>query len=1178
MATKRTFIGADEELVIKGKLVVEGNITQQETTQNVNNLESDQFVINSDSENTTAILSLNSNGTLANISYNNGGNIVFSRTVEGNVYVTSSGSISIDGGLSLSGNVLSGNVLGTSSFANALSTARHFSITGSDGTASAQSFDGTANVGLPFALSTTGVSSGVYGDASKSAQITIDSKGRITNASNVNIDHDALTNFVANEHIDHSGVNLSAGSGLTGGGDITASRSFAVGQGSGITVNAGNVEVNVAHIRTLVSASFSGGDGAFAYNDSTGEFTVTGPSAAEVRAHFSAGTGINLSSGSISTDDGNIVITALSGFDSNRYIDHTGVSVLAGDGLTGGGTIAASRTINVVGGDGITANANDIQVDATVIRTTGSQTISGDKTFTGNVDLSGAGTIAGFTVDGDFAVSGNIQATGNLNTVNQIDLIVDNANITLNNGNSAQDSHIIIDRPGATGSDTYIKWNETSDRWSFSNDGSTENNMLLLSDFSATSPIAFGGGVISLDNSGVVATTYGNVTHVPVITVTAKGIIASAATSNIALPHTHITDFDAASNAAIDAYLAGGNGIAYGSGTIDVDGTVVRTTVTPQSIAGQKTFTGNLLIPTTDVAVENAIFTDSNEAWVYVNGAKKQITPTSSVGTVEEANSSLSYANTGTTGTSTFELYAGQRTVGSDTFHAVKGLEAGSNVLITDGGTALTIDANIPSIRTHFSVSSSGDGSLSYDNNNGVFTYTGPGNAQYRGAISGSGLIGYNSGTGVISTSADNFANWQFTTDSAGNQPITSGGLLTFTAGSGIDVTHSGSTITIATDSDADISAVTAGDGLTGGGVSGAVTLNVGAGYGLTANSTDIELSNSDVRGLFSTSGDLSYNSGTGQFSFTERTDSQIRALFSAGGDLSYNSSTGQFSFTNDAGDIEGVTAGVGLSGGGNSGTVTLDLDFSELADMTGTMDATDEFIILDSGTGEKRKAAQEIGLSIFNNDSGFTTNVGDITGVTAGSGLTGGGTSGGVTLNVIGGDGISANANDIAVDLSDTAIFTSTNTANKAVVRDGSGNFAANIITGTATQARYADLAEKYEADAEYEPGTVLVIGGDKEVTVTDEPGSHAVVGVVSTDPAYLMNSEAEGVAIALRGRIPCKVAGVCRKGDVLVTSDVPGHAMVAIAPTKLSPLQIVGRALAHKTEAAPGLVEIIV
>ena len=63
----------------------------------------------------------------------------------------------------------------------------------------------------------------------------------------------------------------------------------------------------------------------------------------------------------------------------------------------------------------------------------------------------------------------------------------------------------------------------------------------------------------------------------------------------------------------MDAYLDGGNGIQYGSGTIDVDNTVVRT-VNDFTIAGQKTFTGNLLIPTTDIAVENAIFTDSNEA------------------------------------------------------------------------------------------------------------------------------------------------------------------------------------------------------------------------------------------------------------------------------------------------------------------------------------------------------------------------------------------------------------------------------------------------------------------------------------------------------------------------------------------------------------------------------------
>ena len=104
------------------------------------------------------------------------------------------------------------------------------------------------------------------------------------------------------------------------------------------------------------------------------------------------------------------------------------------------------------------------------------------------------------------------------------------------------------------------------------------------------------------------------------------------------------------------------------------------------------------------------------------------------------------------------------------------------------------------------------------------------------------------------------------------------------------------------------------------------------------------------------------------------------------------------YGYTTNTGDITGVTAGTGLSGGGTSGGVTLAVDLSELTDMTAAMVGTDEFIVLDNGA-DRRKAANEIGLSIFSNDSGFTTCTGDITGVTAGVGLSGGGASGAVTL-----------------------------------------------------------------------------------------------------------------------------------------------------------------------------------
>jgi len=109
------------------------------------------------------------------------------------------------------------------------------------------------------------------------------------------------------------------------------------------------------------------------------------------------------------------------------------------------------------------------------------------------------------------------------------------------------------------------------------------------------------------------------------------------------------------------------------------------------------------------------------------------------------------------------------------------------------------------------------------------------------------------------------------------------------------------------------------------------------------------------------------------------------------------------------------------------------------------------------------------------------------------------------------------------------------TATAYSIAARDVSGSITANIFNGTATAARYADLAEKYLADQEYEVGTVVMIGGEKEVTAADV--NTRAIGVVSANPAYMMNSELQGgTYIALKGRVPCKVYGSVRKGDRLV------------------------------------------
>ena len=133
--------------------------------------------------------------------------------------------------------------------------------------------------------------------------------------------------------------------------------------------------------------------------------------------------------------------------------------------------------------------------------------------------------------------------------------------------------------------------------------------------------------------------------------------------------------------------------------------------------------------------------------------------------------------------------------------------------------------------------------------------------------------------------------------------------------------------------------------------------------------------------------------------------------------------------FTSNTGDITGVTAGTGLSGGGTSGGVTLALDFSELTDMTGAASGTTEFILQD-GTTESRKAASEINLSIFNNDSGFTTTSGTVTSVAVAAGN---------LIDVSGDTTITSSGTaTIAVDLSELSTSTS----------DGDGDFFAVVDT----------------------------------------------------------------------------------------------------------------------------------
>ena len=150
------------------------------------------------------------------------------------------------------------------------------------------------------------------------------------------------------------------------------------------------------------------------------------------------------------------------------------------------------------------------------------------------------------------------------------------------------------------------------------------------------------------------------------------------------------------------------------------------------------------------------------------------------------------------------------------------------------------------------------------------------------------------------------------------------------------------------------------------------------------------------------------------------------------------------------------------------------------------------------------------------------------------------------------------------------------TKTGSNGVGNIGSSTSVFNTVFAKATSAQYADLAEMYEADAVYEPGTVLCFGGSKEVTLCGQADSTRVAGVVSTNPSYLMNSGQTGdnvVAVALTGRVPCKVTGTIRKGDLMVAAG-DGRARANNAAAVGT---VIGKALAD-FDGSDGMIEVVV
>jgi hypothetical protein len=190
--------------------------------------------------------------------------------------------------------------------------------------------------------------------------------------------------------------------------------------------------------------------------------------------------------------------------------------------------------------------------------------------------------------------------------------------------------------------------------------------------------------------------------------------------------------------------------------------------------------------------------------------------------------------------------------------------------------------------------------------------------------------------------------------------------------------------------------------------------------------------------------------------------------------------------------------------------------------------------------------------------------------------------------LLVTGGVGVSGNINAgnvIATNLTGSGTITVNSSSGTIAIANGNSSNIGNIgsasagfntVFAKATSAQYADVAENYLADATYAPGTVLHFGGTEEVSLCDQDMCSRVAGVVSTNPAYVMNNALEGehvVAVALLGRVPCKVKGLVQRGDMMVSAG-DGSARAEVNPRVGS---VIGKAL-EDFNGIEGVIEVVV
>ena len=495
-----------------------------------------------------------------------------------------------------------------------------------------------------------------------------------------------------------------------------------------------------------------------------------------------------------------------------------------------------------------------------------------------------------------------------------------------------------------------------------------------------------------------------------------------------------------------------------------------------------------------------------------------------------------------------------------------------------------------------------------------------------------SSVVVADSGTGTITVTADggsvaSFAAANTTITASNNINLTATGDVVIPAnvgitfGTGEKIEGDNTDLTVTSGGAINLTAVTdvvipANVGITFGsgekieGNNTDLTVTSGAKINLTATS-DVQIPN-DVGVLFGTGGEKIESDGTdltitstGALQLTVTGTTTVSGALTVTGNLTVNGTTTTVNSTNTTIDDNLLELNSGAASNANDCGIIIERGSTGNNAIFMWDESADKFTL-----GTTTATASTTGdITITTGTLVAATFEGNLTGAVTGNASTAttlqtartiGGVSfnGGANINLPGVNTAGNQSTSGTAAIATTVTLVATNTTNAAhyitFVDSATGNEAVrtdtnltynpstNVLTTTASAAQYSDIAERYEADEELGFGTVVTIGGSKEITSVDSELSDTVFGVISKQPAYMMNSDAGSDEthpfVAVAGRTPVKVIGAITKGQRIVSSSTRGVARAVTESDTINPFHVLGRALESKTDEAIGMVNCVV